>query len=239
MNSEIIEKLRKMLNLSKSANQKEAELAMQKAVALAAKYEIDLAIINLNNPKVEKEEMIRSNKSMGQRFPVTQEYVSRILLDFFNVKIVYTGSREVGRSIVFLGAKSDVQFALYIQDFLNEHMMRSWQYYQKTRNVETAYRATFFYSFQEALSAKLARAKNEEVNNTIAAVESFKQSDVKNSYALVIQDKKKDLEDFQSKIFPDLRRATKVKKSIYLGSEAAIIGARYGEATNINRPIGN
>jgi hypothetical protein len=238
MNSEIIEKLRKMLSLANSANQNEAEIAMEKAIALATKHEIDLAVVNLNKQETKKEEMVKTDKVMGQRFPVTQEYVSRILMGFFNIKLIYSGSRSVGRSVIFLGRKSDVQFALYVQDFLNEHMMRSWQYYQKVKNVDTAYRATFFYAFEIALSKKLRAAKNNQVNDSISAVETERQENVRTSYALVVQSNEKELEAFKDAQFPKLRKASRARKSYFRDSDAAIVGQRYGEATNINRPIG-
>ena len=105
MDEELLSKLKKLLTLAQNATSAEAENALEKATAIAAKHNIDLALISIAAPI--KEEMIEEKYIQGKRKCVTQRYISWIIQAHFNVDLIYSGSRYLGKSIVFIGRKSD------------------------------------------------------------------------------------------------------------------------------------
>lgn len=235
MNTEILSKLKKLLTLSNSATTAEAENAMEKAVALATKHGIDLSTVVLNAP--EKEEMIRSEYMEGKRKCVAQKFITSIIQKHFNVNIVYSGSRWSGQKIIFLGRKSDVEFAVYVQEFLKEHMMRAWTSYQKAHKVHTRLRATFFDGFWRGLDQKLTDAKKNQEASSFGEIHESLRVDAMNNYAIVIQSEKVAREKFVSSSFSSLRK-TQTTRYVNYGGQVQSDGFHHGNTTNIFRPIG-
>jgi hypothetical protein len=235
MNDEILNKLKKLLALSNSATTAEAENAMEKAIAIAAKHNIDLATVSISAP--DKEEFIETEYLEGKRKCVCQVFISKIIMDHFNVKLIYSGSRYSGQRICFLGRKSDVEFAVYVQEFLKTHMMNAWKYYQKSKGVSTRLRATFFNGFYRGLNHKLTEAKKKQEQTSFGEINESIRSDAMNKYQLAIQTENEARENFVSSKYPSLRKGTKTRLNLY-GGEASQAGFASGSTTNIFRPIG-
>lgn len=234
--SPILEKLKKLLTLNKDATGAEAETALAMATKLAIKYDIDISTIELNTAAPKKEEMVNSEVSMGNRMSVAQKWISWLLMNHFKVSLVYSGSRWSGRRICLIGRKSDVEFAKYVQDFLREHMLRSWQYYQKTNKVDTRYRATYFEGFYRGLSQKLAAAKKEQEKESFSAVAQPVRAAAESRYALALVDEKKERQNYMNQTFGKLRNITQRYTHNY-NSGAQSAGFAAGQATNIARPL--
>ena len=235
MDTQIVERLRKMLSLSKDATGAEAETALLMATKLATKYEIDISSIELTTPE-KKEEMVKDDCKVGKRLPICHKWVAWLLERYFNVKIIYGGSRYWGRVIYFIGRKSDVEFAKYVNDFLVEHIMRSWQYYQKTKNVPTSHRHSFFEGFYEGLSNKIKSSKAEQEKESFESVDVSTRESAQNRYALAVISESEARKEFVNKCFPRLRRLTSYARASYNG-EAESAGYSVGAATNIARPL--
>ena len=236
MNAEILNKLKKLLALSKSSTIAEAENAMEKAIAIAAKNDIDLATVSALTEK--REDFIQAEYLEKSRKCVAQLFISKILLDHFKVKIVYTGNRLSGQKIVFLGRKSDVDFAMYVQDFLKEHMMNAWRKYQKEKDVDTILRATFFNGFYHGLNNKLIAAKKNQEASSFGEMAIEVRSDMTNKYALSIQSENEAREAFMKSQFKKLTTGPKSNLKVY-GGGAQEAGYASGSATNIFRPLGD
>lgn len=234
MNEEILNKLKKLLQLHKGATGAEAEAALEKATALAAKHNIDLAIAAVETPI--KEEFVEGEYIEKRRKCVAQRFISRLLGDHFNVKIIYSGSRYAGQKILFLGRKSDVDFAIYAQNFLKKHMMDSWDYYKKSRKVETRFRATFFDGFWRGLDTKLSEAKRKQESESFGGLAEEVKVAAENRYAIILQDEKKERESFVKKKYPTLYKTQTARLNVY-GGNAAEAGFSTGYSTNINRPL--
>ena len=130
MNDKIIDRLTKLLALAgNNPSQAEANAAMAKAQAVAIEHGIDLALIGKvdDNSEITLDEM-----RFGQRLPTVNNYVSDILVKFFNVKIILSGSRDTGRKLIFGGKGSDIETAKYIYTWLAETMVRCWHRYYDT-----------------------------------------------------------------------------------------------------------
>jgi hypothetical protein len=234
--SPILEKLKKLLTLNKDATGAEAETALAMATKLAIKHDIDISTIELTPASPKKEEMVNTPVGMGNRMSVAQKWISLLLLNHFKVSLVYSGSRWSGRRICFVGRKSDVEFAKYVQDFLREHMLRSWQYYQKANKVDTRYRSTYFEGFYRGLSQKLAAAKKEQEKESFSAVAEPVRAAAENRYALALVDEKKERQNYMAQTFGKLRNMSQ-RTSYNYNSGAQSAGFAAGQATNIARPL--
>jgi hypothetical protein len=238
MNEDLLNKLKKLLNLSKSGNQFEAELALQKATAMAVENGIDLAMISMREDKQEEKlEMVKEElNSDNKRIATTQKYASWILGAHFNVKVFYNGSRYTGRNVIFLGDRKDVEFAKFVNEFLQDDMQRRWEYYKKTNNVDLRYKQTFMYNCWRGLDSKLTQAKNDAKQQRFSQMAEGERNNIQARYSLVVASKAQAVEAFAKKIFPECRT---VRSSIsnYSNSSVANDAFSIGRSMNINRPI--
>ncbi len=237
IDSPILEKLKKLLTLSKDATGAEAETALAMATKLGIKYEIDISSIQLANGEQKKEEMVKNILDCGARMSVAQKWISWLLQDHFKVSIVYGGSRYSGRIMYFLGRKSDVEFAKYVQDFLKEHMLRSWQYFQKANKVDTRYRATYFNNFYRGLNTKLMEAKKTGEKEGFAAVAEPVRAATQSRYALALVNEKEERKQFMNQQFKALRNVSATRTNLYHNDAVSKAGFAAGQATNIARPL--
>ena len=235
--SSIVEKLKKLLTLHKDATGAEAETALAMATKLGIKHDIDISSIELTPAEQKKEEMVKNTLDLGKRVSVAQKWINWLLHNHFKVSLVSGGSRWYGRQMYFLGRKSDVEFALYVQDFLKEHMLRSWQYYQKANGVPTRNRATFFEGFYRGLDQKLAEAKKEQEQESFAAVASGVRQTAQDRYTLAVVSEKDARKAFVEQSFIRLRTGRQTYSSGNYNATANSAGFAAGRATNINRPL--
>jgi len=237
MNELLLGKLKKLLNLSKSANIHEAELALQKATAMAAEAGIDLAMVSAKaDSEAEKLEMMQETIQTGKRLPSLQKYASWLLNKHFNVHVVYSGGRYFGRSVNILGDKKDVEFAKFVNEFIQDDMQRRWEYYKKAHNLSVRMKDTFMYNVWRGLDSKLTEAKKAAEDAKFATLPQEKVADTKVRYGIVISDKKAAVEQFLHKTYPRLSNI-KTRVNNFSNSTVATDGYSVGRSININRPI--
>lgn len=238
MNEQLLNKLKKLLNLSKSSNINEAELALQKATAMAAEAGIDLAIVqSRNDNEAEKLEMMKETIETGKRLPSLQKYASWLLNKHFNVQVIYSGGRYFGRSINILGDKRDVEFAKFVNEFVQDDMQRRWEYYKKSNGLSVSMKDTFMYNVWRGLDSKLSEAKAAAEEAKFATLPQDTVEQTKVQYGIVISDKKAAVQQFVNKVYPRLS-STRVSVRNFSNSTVATDGYSVGRSMNINRPIG-
>ena len=237
MNEQLLNKLKKLLNLSKSSNINEAELALQKATAMAAEAGIDLAMVSVKaDSEAEKLEMVQETAFSGKRLPSLQKYASWLLNKHFNVQVIYSGGRYFGRSVNILGDKKDVEFAKFVNEFVQDDMQRRWEYYKKSHGLTVAMKDTFMYNLYRGLVSKLTEAKATAEQAKFAAMPQEQVADTKVRYGIVISDKAAAVNQFVKKVYPRLSN-TKVTVRNFSNSTVATDGYSVGRSMNIHRPI--
>lgn len=231
LSNSFVEKIRKLLALATSTNKNEAESAMAKARAMAVERGIELSAINIGQPEENYE---NKRVSMGQRFPVTARYVFWILKSHFNVKVIQSGNREFGRSIVLLGKESDVQIANYVMEFLIKKFLDIWREDQKKHGLETKNRESYLYGVWKGLDARLTQEAEEAKRAKLATMENAEE--VANKYAMVLVSDQKKLEEYVGNIFPSLRNIK--GRAININSQVAIqLGKEAGSKIQINKGL--
>ncbi len=126
-----IVKIEKLLALAGSANEHEANLAMQKANKLIEKY-------NINSLKSGKEQSYASHiiDEKKKQIATYQRHLCRIVQDFFFVKVVMASlydplRNETYKTIEILGTRENVIVAEYCYSFLDKKLHSLWQQNRK------------------------------------------------------------------------------------------------------------
>lgn len=235
MNQEIVDKIRKLLNLgNRGGTQAEAELAMAKAQELAIVNNINLSAIKMNETVEQYEE--KDIVSGIKRKSVCQKFITWILQRHFNVTVIYYGSR-----VVVVGKTSDCQIAEYIQSYLSREMMNLWTIYKKENNAPVSSRNSFIYGVYVGLNNKLEASKNavEAARFAeIAEAQGQEEADkVKGSYQLAIVDSSKERENAVKKFCPRLRK-TKTSVGRTHCMDAVSSGRTAGSLINLRQGVG-
>jgi hypothetical protein len=206
--SPLVDKIAKLLRLSESPNQHEAELALSKAKQLAVENDIDLASVSTNTMPEETYE--KDAVTFGKRKPVTGKFVIWIVESHFNVSVVGSGSRENGTQINFIGKTSDIQIAIYVFNFLSQTFMSLWHKYQDDTDCSARSRGSYFYGLYQGLDEKLTAARVRAESAKFSELEVTKgaeaSAEIKNIYALMVVSKKEKLNNAVEKYFPRIRR---------------------------------
>jgi hypothetical protein len=237
MNQNLIEKLKKLLNMAKGGTGNEADIALQKAQQIAAENDVDLAVVAISEEKEAPVEMVEDEVQHGKRLPIFSRYAHWILNKHFNVKILLSGSRWSGRSVLILGNKPDVEFAKFVKSFIEEDMQRRWDYYRKTNNVELRLKHTWANGCFRGLDTKLTTAKETAKNEKISSMPEPIRATVENKYALVVKTRQNQIEDFMKRRYPRTSNRSCANHTDWRRGDVHSDGFSTGLSMNISRPI--
>lgn len=211
--SKLIDRLKKLLALAgNNPSQSEAEAALSKAQAIAIEHGIDLAMIGETE---NEEEIVRDEMEFGQRLPTVNNYVTNVLIKFFNVRIITSGSRYGGRKLIFVGKQSDINTAKYVYNWLSDTMVRCWHSYHKTNKhtVNISHKQSYLFGFYNGLINKLESNKKDIEKDKLKTVEE------QNKYAVAVVNLQTKIQDFINEEFPSLRtgpaRTIRMNQSSY------------------------
>jgi hypothetical protein len=227
MQNPILDKLEKLLRLSKSDNVHEAELAMMHAQRLAMAHNIDLARVAFEEEKKTTFNIIKKPKPVGQRKSIIDNYLRFILNDFFGVNTISCGCRKYGYSLHFIGEEDKIDFAMYVYDFLYETFFRLWKKERAIRKWEIKMRDSYMYGLYHGLSTKLKDNQKQ--------MESELESDILPTYAIVLADYDAQLEIAKHSFFPIITFQKAKARVIY--SDPFEAGEEKGKQININKAL--
>ncbi len=126
----LLVKIRKLLSLTDSPNQAEAEAALLKAREIAARYDLDLQQATGAAP--EKQFYTIALGDQHARIPVHESILANILNDYFNVRAIWQDVHRLGtpmiklyRQLYISGTKKDLQIASYVYDALKSYIHKA------------------------------------------------------------------------------------------------------------------
>lgn len=124
--SKLVVKVRKLLALSKSANQHEAEQALLKARELTEKYEL-----SIDEPQNPAEFYAVAISEPVNRRDIVQLMISNILQDFYQVMAIWTDvpnllTRKYQKILMLHGTKSNLKIAAYAYDCIMRQIDQAW-----------------------------------------------------------------------------------------------------------------
>lgn len=221
----ILDKLEKLLRLSQSPVEAEAESAMRMAIRLATKHNIDLSRVTIQDKKQNEIKFGRVDYDVGQRMPVAQTFISPLLIRFFQVRLVYTGNRAYGRRMVFLGTEENINIAVRINEFLNHTFMYLWRTYQKRNGLEVKYRDSYLMGLALGLADKMEAEQKQTIQNFLPEASDQQQ------YGLVIISQNEQLVKYEANQFTDLKS---LKSRNLNSNDANVRAAGYMAGQKIN-----
>lgn len=143
--ADTIEKIKKLLRLARSANPHEAQLAMQRALALAEEHRVAIEGLNPDDCAREKatthrETEILSRRTYDQRyaFAVCRRFFRVTTVDIQCVRMVDGWPRD-GWKTAIVGTKSDIEIALYVHGYLTQHFAFCWRKFRGRFRNRQAY----------------------------------------------------------------------------------------------------
>ena len=239
--SQVIEKLRKLLRLSESANEHESALALQHAQEIALLHKIELASIAKHDEPAASEGPVGRQARTYRRKAMSQRYIVPIISRYFNVKLIY-GSGSGHKKVWYIGTRSDIEFAKYVYDFLDLEYKRlflracdenGWE------TVSVSTRTNYYYGLYQGLNKKLNDAKQRVEETSIATVAmrtGQSNVEVANKYALAIHKNELAVQHAVKAFFPNARSSGGGVNIRH--NDAVSVGNRDGARINISRPIG-
>ena len=177
-NDRILLRVKKLLALSQSANQHEAELAMTKVHETIARYNIDLlsgtadrqyCSLCLGEPRLRQS---------------ADEYaLSRLLQDYYFVEAVWicayvVEKARMGRILEISGTTENVKMAGYVYDFLKRVMADEWRVFKKGRAGAPGSRVDFALGLLSGFSEKLKTQDGRLERESPATYALMKRADV-------------------------------------------------------------
>ncbi len=209
----ILNKIQKLLALSTSSNEHEAELAMVKSQQLLLKYNLDARYISTN----EEEYFVLKRVMKRKREDAKMRAISKILETFF-VNIVLNRTSEF-TYLEIVGTEVNVEIAEYVCSVLEIEFDNLWNHAQLTSKLHgTIAKNSFFLGISKGYCNKinaLKKSYNTNVTHALVALE-------------------KQLVEAQTMAYPRLRSVT--RKGSYCPTSSQL-GEQAGKHLNINPAI--
>lgn len=217
-----VDLIKKLLRLArcKAASHAEASLALNRAMELIRKHDVDVATLDLDDAG---ERMVLERIEIGWRVSLAKHHALRVLLNHFNVDVVLSKP-----DAAILGTQSDVAIAIYVFEFILGACTRAtsaWAKREKAARRKTtgakrlSFQQGWFYGLRDGLK------RPDETTGTL--------DDSRTS--LVIAERRRRLEAFVDEQFP---KRTEVKRKPPRENKTAIWkGFLAGRETRINKPL--
>ncbi len=180
--SKILNRVKKLLKLSNSSNQHEAEQAALKANELILKHNLEL----LNSDK--EFDTVLKRVISGKRINAKARAIAHILRLYF-VSPIFNHSTD-GFYLELIGSRSNVEFASYVADFLNYQLDYLWQQAKREFNLSGVSAKNSFMLgladgfYQKQRQAQYTHSNNKELITLNQQVEEHKRRVYKrNSYS--------------------------------------------------------
>lgn len=209
----ILNKIQKLLALSQSSNEHEAELAMIRSQQLLLKYNLDIKDISSVNEDCYVLKRIMKMKRENAKMRATAK-----ILETFLVSTVISKSSD-STYLEIVGTEVNVEIADYVASVLEHELEKLWYHVQLTTSLrgQTA-KNSFFLGIAKGYCNKIQALK--------------KGYDISASHALISLEKQ--LMDAQTMVYPRLKTVT--RKNSYCAS-SSMLGEQAGKNLNINPAI--
>jgi len=175
MNDTIVDRIKKLLRLSKSPNIHEAQLALDRAFEIASKHQIDVQTLDLGE---DLNEIVCEACRVGYRMSLYKRLALHVAVRFFNVNVV------VSHPVVkIFGTAADIAIAQHVFDYLAGESARSVAVVRReygrrfTENRRRNFLAGYFYAINKGLETGKERVLLEESRLALVLVESKEKRD--------------------------------------------------------------
>lgn len=134
MKEKAIDRIKKLLALSKSPNENEAAAALAKAMEICSEHDISIGDVEA----IPQDETIEHKDicAMRQKTPAWEMQLSNGLARLFGCRVLITGYIEYGvkvSKLQFVGYTSDVEICTYVYEYLKRQVSRMTKEHIKTK----------------------------------------------------------------------------------------------------------
>jgi hypothetical protein len=170
----VIEQIKKLFALSKSPNENEAALAMEKAREMMFKHNIEEADLASG----QTEDVIEVDFDLASRYHTPDCFLAIWIGKAFMIRPLIiknrVGLHKIDTKMRFIGGKSDVAAGTYVYSYiLNLVEAKSEEYFQKIRYSKSKWtpaaakkaRADFGMGFVDAVNIKLKKMEEDRIAN--------------------------------------------------------------------------
>jgi len=132
--AKMMERLKKVLAMTQSTNQNEAEVALAKAQEIAERYALDL-----KNLSGEEEFEVLCLGKVEARKNIVERTLSSLLQKHFNVRAVWHwapvlgDNRTMGSVLMIIGTVQNLQIASYTYDYIKHYLETAWEKFMVER----------------------------------------------------------------------------------------------------------
>lgn len=237
---QVIEKLRKVLNLAngRGATQGEMEAALARAREIAMKHNIDLASVSLEDPNAKSRLNIETDssavKTKSAYVRKHHRWIWSIIKNVFDVHVVVRtrprGSREMWENIWLVGEVNDLQVAREIVRWLDELLPEMFRKHVALGDLDNvaADAHGFYLGMFEGIVAANKRAEEQVRKET--GIDS-------NKWALVVRSKEDAIEQKKADMFGRLGSVKHRMRGI--DHSARGLGYVQGKQINLNQVGGS
>ena len=154
-----IDKIKKLLRLSKSSNQHEAELALARAMEMSERYHLDLHDIDLGE---DCNRIVQERVHVGARISFTRRLVLGLVNSFFRVTVIFGHPK-----IALVGEKADIEIATYAYEFLVGACSRATSEFARQRRgrLSKTKKCSFVQGFIYGVSSTLRKTRADLAEN--------------------------------------------------------------------------
>ena len=154
--------VKKLLSLSDSPNQNEAQAAVNKAQRLLLEYNIEL--VDTDGARGFERRQLGAVKG---RHPAWELWLAMILNEFFFVEVLWIRSYEAGRDLEgtvleVYGTPTNLDMADYVHAYLSQLLERLWAAYRRERGLRSnRERMRYFAGVLQGFHEKLGRQRGD------------------------------------------------------------------------------
>ena len=161
----IMLRIKKLMALSESSNQHEAEAAMSKAHELISKYNIRLLEQNINR---NFESVFIGSPLL--RHPREEYFIANLLQDFYFVQGIWVSAyvvqkNKMGRVLEISGTVHNIKIASYVYDFIKQYIHSKWNDYNKDSSLNRYRKSDFSVGIIEGFRLKLESQQKKNKNH--------------------------------------------------------------------------
>jgi hypothetical protein len=161
---QLIEKIRKLLALSASANEHEALAALQMAARMMKKHKLDRGDIDEDDNQA----IYRILPLAKKRVPTYQRMIVSLLSRYFRVTVIHSqlydaASDQVYKTFEIFGRQDNVEIAEYCYHFLEYRLAALWRTYRKAVNTAVKRSKNSYYlGILHGFSEKIQKEQDDE-----------------------------------------------------------------------------
>jgi hypothetical protein len=227
--SDILDKIRKLLRLadrSRGSTENEAKVALAKAQELMTRHNIDSALLRMERGESGGASFTvnKGNLDLPKTLNPADLMILSILQAHFNVKTILMPNGN-GTPVDIIGAAADIDFAIYVFNYLRQTFFRCWNEFKKSHANPD--KASYYRGLRDGLNAELKAAK-ERAEQSYAA-------DQRRAYGLVVVDQETVITRYVADNYGKLEKRNQRRRSLHSGSYVA--GETKGRTIQINRQL--